>query len=961
MKCFKYLFALAVTAALGACGGGGGNPGNATGASSTIDGVIRYAIQSTSLGVKLVDSCDVVDGVPTGKGMRSISPVAGQTCLVARLVVASDSSLGVPSKDVVFSEFGGPYAFFPDGAKAQTNAKGYALVKVDRATSTKFGQSTFNAQFSSIYTNCVVTATFSCAYTTQEYYGSSGSVDFRTDPPVLTVQLVNALDTVVTEISGTSDTYLKATLQYADTTTGGTTSSGIPVTSKLIDVTGDLTKVTFPEGSSGLTNTSGVAKIKVKPAGLNITKGASTLTASTTISGRDPFGSTNTTVISGVVDYQVPAGPGVPNVVMPTLSLGLSTSGTAITAGGLTNARAVVKDANGLAVAGKLVTISGDGSLIKLNPASGQVLTNESGVALVQVSPVSLSAAGASTLVATTTVGTSALTTSFDVQLSAANLGLQNLNLGSGPLAAYGNRPISVQATVDGVASISNPVQVTFTTTCGTVLPAVVTTDATGTANATYTASLLTCADSNPTITAAAAGATSRSGTISVAPSVATNVKFEIEGSGPQLIYLKDSVGSTQAQVVFRVIDSRGGFLQNKKLRLSLSNSATGVSLNTVGNTAPIDLTTDSVGLVKAAVFSGTVPTSLNVKATLLDNDGVETTVYSYSNKLTIASGRPSQRSLSLSVSTFSIEAAGVDAQETKLTLSMADRQGNPVPENTQVNFVSEAGVVVPAVCFVPPVTPESASSPAIPVSSCAVTLRSSGTRTPNGLVSVLAYVAGEEDFIDMNGNNYFDSGDTFVDLGRAYRDDNSKSTVAVVDPWGSRKRINGKYDDGEFQVPREGTGICTASSGCKGDGVWGAADVRQQATVVFASGNAVVTHGPIAAINPISNSTDLGLNGVKVTIADVNGNSMPTLTQVDISVVDNSQFSPAIKDPFDALATPTYGSCSLNSPASFLVSNSIDPLDIFVSLKNCVRGDQILIKTTSPLKVVTAVTFSVE
>ena len=556
-------------------------------------------------------------------------------------------------------------------------------------------------------------------------------------------------------------------------------------------------------------------------------------------------------------------------------------------------------------------------------------------------------------------MGTSALTTSFDVQLSAANLGLQNLNLGSGSLAAYGNRPISVLATVDGIASVSNPVQVSFSTTCGTVLPAVVTTDATGTANATYTASLATCAGSNSTITASAVGATSRSGTISVAASIATNVQFI--STTPQLIYLKDSVGTSQAQVVFKVVDSTGTPLQNKKLRLTLANAATGVSLNTVGNTAAIDLSTDSLGLVSAAVFAGTVPTSLNVKATLLDSDGVPTNIYSNSNLLTVASGRPTQRSLSLSVEKFSVEAASVDGQETKLTLSMADRQGNPVPPGTQVNFVSEAGVTLPAVCFVPPVIPETSSSPAIPVSACTVTLRSSGTRTPNGLVSVLAYVAGEEDFVDVNGNNYFDSGDSFTDLGRAYRDDNSKNTVAVVDPWGSRKRANGKYDEGEFQVPREGASACTGSAGCKGDGAWGAADVRQQVTVVFASGSAVITHGPAAASDAISNSSDLGLNGMKVTVADINGNSMPTLTKVDLSVVDNTQFSPAIKDPSDALAKATYGTCTLNSPASFVVTNSLDPLDIFVSLKNCVRGDQILVKTTSPLNVVSTATFSVE
>lgn len=68
--------------------------------------------------------------------------------------------------------------------------------------------------------------------------------------------------------------------------------------------------------------------------------------------------------------------------------------------------------------------------------------------------------------------------------------------------------------------------------------------------------------------------------------------------------------------------------MQNKKLRLSLGNSSTGVSLDKVDNTNSVDLTSDSQGLVSAAVYSGTVPTSLNVRATLLDANDAPTNVF---------------------------------------------------------------------------------------------------------------------------------------------------------------------------------------------------------------------------------------------------------------------------------------------------------------------------------------------
>jgi len=628
---------------------------------------------------------------------------------------------------------------------------------------------------------------------------------------------------------------------------------------------------------------------------------------------------------------------------LPTLRLALSGGGSSVTASGSSVAQASVKDAAGAAVVGKLVTFSADTALVKFSPSSGQVLTDPNGVASIQISPASLAASGAGTLTANATVSGATVSNTFDFQLAAANLGLSNLNVGTGNLTAYGNRAVSVLATVDGTAATNTPVQVTFNASCGTVTPSVVTTDATGTANSTYTATLATCAGTNVTITAAAVGAPTATGTIAVAGSIATNVQFI--STTPQLIYLKDTVGSTQAQVVFKVVDSSGNPLQNKKLSLALSNTATGVSLDTVGNGTPVIYTSDSFGLVSAAVFSGTVPTSLNVRATLLDVADAPTPVFSDSNLLTVASGRPTQKSLSLSVEKLSIEAANVDGQTTTVTLSMADRQGNPVPPGTQVNFVTETGVILPAVCFVPPVIPATDSSPAIPVSSCTVSLRSSGTRSLAGLVSILAYVSGEEDFVDVNGNNFYDAGDTFVgsDLGRAFRDDYGQS------PSGR----NGIYDTGEFQVPRDGVPACTASIGCVGDGAWGVADVREQAVVVFASSTATITSGSLLAnVNvPGSSPATNALTDVVVTIGDINGNSMPTGSKVEIRTLDNQINVPGLIG----------AQCTLSSSSSFTLANSLSAFSTNLSLNFCTVGDKFSVKVTSPLGTVTERIFSVQ
>jgi len=433
------------------------------------------------------------------------------------------------------------------------------------------------------------------------------------------------------------------------------------------------------------------------------------------------------------------------------------------------------------------------------------------------------------------------------------------------------------------------------------------------------------CAGTNVTISAAAVGAPSLSGIVAVAPSVATNVQFV--SASPQLIYLRESVGTTQAQVVFKVVDSSGNPLQNKKLRLSLGNSSTGVSLDKVDNTNSVDLTSDSQGLVSAAVYSGTVPTSLNVRATLLDANDAPTNVFSNSNLLTVASGRPVQRSLSLAFDKLSIEGFTFDGDEAYATLSLADRQGNPVPPGTQVNFVTESGVMMPAVCFVPPVTPATANSPAIPTSFCTVKIRSQGTRPVNGCVSVLAYVEGEEDFVDVNGNNIYDAGDSFTDLGRAFRDDNPANETGGLPVY--------TYDTGEFQVPRASVAACVAGTGCAGDGVWGAADVRRQSTIIFASSTAVVS-----VVNASSTN-------VTFRVADINGNSMPTGTQLTAVAIDGTSGNGV--------------ACSIAAGASAEIPNTLLPIGYPVSLKDCAQGDSVRLEVKTPKTgTVTAFTASI-
>ena len=776
-----------LVAVLVACGGGGGSAGTtgSTGGStgSGTDSTVSFGT-ILSVVLKQADSNNTSAESISAKGdsvlestltTKAGKPVAGQIVTIYNSIF----------NDLVV---------YSSGVTATTDKDGKASIKISRAALDRYGSVSVYAKFEG------TTCDPSCSANVVKYSSSTSEfLNVRADPPALRMELRDASNQPTTSIGATGFTTVRASLQFAD---------GTPVANKRIDISGDPARVAFPEGSSQLTDSQGVASIKVTRAALNV-NGAGTLNAASTLAGTTASGSTEQTVVSAVLDYQV----------------------------------------------------------------------------------------------------------------GNANIALTDLNLGTGSLAAFGNRPISVKANVNGALASNVPVQVTFNASCGVVSPAVVNTDGTGTANTTYTASLPNCAGTNVTISAAAVGAPSLSGIVAVAPSVATNVQFV--SASPQLIYLRESVGTTQAQVVFKVVDSSGNPLQNKKLRLSLSNSSTGVSLDKVDNTNSVDLTSDSQGLVSAAVYSGTVPTSLNVRATLLDANDAPTNVSSDSNLLTVASGRAVQRSLSLAFEKLSIEGANTDGAEATVTLSLADRQGNPVPPGTQVNFVSESGVILPAVCFVPPVTPATASSPAIPTSSCTVKIRSQGARTANGRVSVLAYVEGEEDFVDVSGDNIHNTNEPFNDLGRAFRDDNGNAVLGA----------NGVYDTGEFQVPRVNVSACTAADGCVGDGVWAASDVRAQSTIIFATSGAVI-RGAIAG------------NALNFTIADGNGNSMPTGSTVEVTgAVGNSSGS--------------WLTCNIQSNSSFAIANTVAPT-ITSSQFLCDSGDILTVKVTSPIGVTTSQGFIV-
>lgn len=612
-----------------------------------------------------------------------------------------------------------------------------------------------------------------------------------------------------------------------------------------------------------------------------------------------------------------------------------------IGASGYTVLNVALRDPSGGAIPNQVIEVAGDASKV-IFPEGNSALTNSAGVATVKLSRASLVASGAGSLTVTFSNKLGSITTypngatapktdkviSIGYQLSAANITLTNMDAGASTLAAYGTRQVSVQANINGVPVSSTPVQVNFTATCGQISPATASTNSMGLAVASYTAtdatgssaSTLGCSGKTVEISASTIGAAVVSKSLGIAAAPATNLSFV--SSRPSMIFLDNSGGATQAVVEFKLINARGEAILGQDVSLTLRNQSPGVakaSFGTVGNTAAVIVTTDANGKVSVPVFSGTVPTSVVVNAALVSNPLVQTD----SAILTIASGRAAQDRVSLSIKDFSIEGFNVDGVTTDVTLSLADRQGNPVPDGTAVNFVTEGGVMIPPVCYTGGVKdPVTGVFSAAGNSQCAVTIRSQAPRPANGRVSILAYVAGEEDFVDKNFNNIYDAGDSFTDLGNAFRDDNDSLT----------------FDTGEFSVPR--TGGPRTDNGCPGylgrpdtcDGVWGAADVRKQLVVVFATSFANI----IGSVSP---------NTLTVTISDQNGNSMPTGSTVEAS---------------GAIGIPggNVSGCSIASESRLVISNTTAPSNFSFSYI-CDQGDLLTVKVTTPLGSVTSQSFT--
>lgn len=577
--------------------------------------------------------------------------------------------------------------------------------------------------------------------------GGAGSTD---ETPVLALP---ASPQIATTLSSTSiDAANPATVTVTLTDGKGVPAAGQVVTFSVVR------GLAVTNVATALTDAAGQAKVALSPAS-STTAGADEVTARATYAGIQ---------VQSTVGFQIKATE-VAVSTGPVLTTRLSS--TSISSAVPAVVTSTLVDGTGSPVAGQVVTFSVVRNLAVTNVATA--LTNASGQASVILSPVNSTTAGADELTAKASLAGAALQSTVGFQVQATNVALASFASAVPSLSAYGQTTLTVG--LSG-ASVGSPVNVSVTSSCvslgkATLSPATFTAT-TGTVDLQYKDNGCGALQSQDKLQAAVTGGTNTPVSLSlpiVSPAAAS---MAFVAASPEIIYLKGSGFTETATLTFEVRDSAGSVLPNLPVVLDLLTEAGGLTMQNASRDPKTQLltvgpvTSDANGRVTTRVSSGTVPTPVRVRASL---GGANAGVATVSSNLSVAVGLPSQVNFSLSQQTLNIEGFNRDGATNTYTVIMSDRNGNPVPTGTSVNFVAEGGQIEAIARSATVATSGTGSGTGL--SSATVNFQSSSPRPADGRITVTAYALGEESFLDLNGNNTYDAGEPFQDLGNVFKD----------------------------------------------------------------------------------------------------------------------------------------------------------------------------------------------
>jgi len=572
----------------------------------------------------------------------------------------------------------------------------------------------------------------------------------------------------------------------------------------------------------------------------------------------------------------------------PSVTLGLTdAAGAAVSQVTPTRAgslQASVKDARGAAAPNVAVTFSTTDATGRFVPTSGTALTDASGIARVGL-PAGTQT-GAFTVTASAEVNGVAIKGTAGYAVAFPALAMSAIAINPSTLSAGGNASVSLTVS-DGATPYAPPLPVTFSSPCivaGKATLGSPTLTQGGVATASYSDKGCGVADVITASVSLGGSTVTQTGTITVLPAAAGSIKFV--SADTTNIALKGTGGFGRQEfstLKFEVYDKTGNKVSGKLVDFVFSDAIVGSP--TVGVTLnPTFATSAADGSVTTLVMAGTIPTSVRVVASIHDTP----TITTLSNILVLSTGVPDQKHFSLATGFGNCEGRDLEQACSVVTATLGDHFGNPVPDGTAVNFTSEGGVIdascVTGSLLTPPPnglpagstpTGQTTNSKIGPGSgTCSVLLRASSPRPPNGRVTVLAYALGEETFNDNNGNNVFDTGDTFADKGLdIFRDDDE----------------NGRWNAGEPCVGPNNDKNCTTPGDGKYNGVLRTPRAPSDQTLyvsgqlvqTFSGSHATITFNPPELVCPPGGTVD-----VQVKVVDQVGNVMPANTNIHFNVL---------------------------------------------------------------------------
>ena len=582
------------------------------------------------------------------------------------------------------------------------------------------------------------------------------------------------------------------------------------------------------------------------------------------------------------------------------------------------NAKVQVTDNLGEPISNALVTFEGEG--VTFGNTNGTVLTNEKGEASISVKPADGTDTGSYQLRATTSYNDMTATTAgYNFTLQSIKVVLSNLVLANRNLQSGASTNITLKTKDSTNNSFQNDVSVSFNASCGTFDTDSVVSSNQGDVTNTYRAidknGNLCEGTQTITVTSTNNPANRQTVMVNIAGVQASSVVY----TTTEAVQLgaSNSGSSSSGQIEFTIY-ANGRPAANKQVDISKVFAPADFSFVSLNNKTATTVTSDVNGKVVVNLYPGALPGPVEIKATLKSDP----TIFALSKDVSVATGRATQNGFSISLSK-NVLANTIDGDVSTITARLVDRVGNPVPNGTVVSFVSEGGRVTP--------------NCATQNGSCSVDFSTQNPRPADNRVTVIAYVEGDKDYIDKDGDNQFSTGDVFThNIGDFFRDDNE----------------NNKYDKnlGEFVYRRGVSGASCAPSSLNQPNIAGTCDNKLTATLRYQFILGLSSDTPMYKGLPGSVRATSGIVDFKMYGNSVQSVSMASGTTISIEGEGN-----------DCKAEFVSGNLTVPNIIRLDVL-SVNPSDVNYgfSYKDCVVGDKIKLTVVSPAPAATTTTTTI-